>query len=194
MRTAADEQPARLQPVELLELGGVAGDVAVLARDHSDRRVDEVAGDLDALVRERELVRLREERVAGEQGDAFSERDVRARTAAPLVVVVQRRKVVVDEREGVDELERGSRGESILDRGSVRLRHGEAEHWSDALAARFQGVAERLLEAPELRAERERAEVRVDGVTQPVSRLHRPDFAPASARPRSAARARRARR
>ena len=55
---------------------------------------------------EREPERLGEQRVAGEERDALAERDVRARPAAALVVVVERRQVVVDERERVHELER----------------------------------------------------------------------------------------
>ena len=116
MPHGGDEEAPRLQTVQLLEIGVVARDVAVLAADHPERRVDELARDLGRLVGEREPQRLGEERVAGEERDALAERDVRARPSAPLVVVVQRRQVVVDERERVHELERGGGRKRILDR------------------------------------------------------------------------------
>ena len=47
------------------------------------------------------------ERVAGEDRDVLAERDVARRAAAAQVVVVHRRQVVVDERVGVDQLDRG---------------------------------------------------------------------------------------
>ena len=113
-------------------------------------RVDEIACDLDRLVAEREAQRLCEERVAGEERDAFAERNVSAGTSAPLVVVVQRGQVVVDERERVHQLERGGSGKRRLDGLAVRLRHREAEDGTDALAARLERVAEHLVESAEL--------------------------------------------
>ena len=149
------EQPPCLQPVQLLEIRSVTRDVAVLATDHPERGLRELAGDLQALVGEREPERLGQQRVAGEESDTLSEGDVRTRSAAALVVVVERRQIVVHERERVDELERGSRGKRVLERGAVRLRHGQAEERADALPARLERVAQRLLEAAELRDEAE---------------------------------------
>ena len=161
--------------MQLLEVGVVARDVAVLAADHPERRLDELAGDLAGLVAEREAQRLGEERVAGEQRDALAERDVRARPSAALVVVVQRGQVVVDERERVHQLERGGSGERRLDATRRRLRHREAEDGPDALAARLERVAERLFESTELRRERESSRgTRSTSVAQLVSRAHRP--------------------
>ena len=91
------------------EVGVGAGDVEVLAADHPERRLRELPRRPGRRVREHEPERLDEQRVAGEQRDSLAEGDVRARPAAPLVVVVERRQVVVDERERVDELERGRR-------------------------------------------------------------------------------------
>ena len=56
---------------------------------------------------------LGQERVAGEDGDVLAEAHVGARLAAPQVVVVERRQVVVDEAEGVDELERAGGGQQL---------------------------------------------------------------------------------
>ena len=127
------EEPAGLQSVELREVVVVACDVAVLAADHPERRLDELARDPGVVVGEREPHRLGEQRVAGEQRHAFPECDVRARPAAALGIVVQRRQVVVHEREGVHELERGCRGKRLLHVSARRLDDGEAEHRANAL-------------------------------------------------------------
>ena len=178
--------------MQLLEVGVVTRDVAVLAADHAERRVHELARDLVRVVREREAYGLREERVAGEERDALAERNVGARPPAALVVVVERGQVVVDERERVDELERRGGGQRVVDGCAVRLCNREAQHRSNALSSRLERVAEHLVETAELGSEGERAEVRLDGVPELVSRSHRRACARASARSRSGARARRA--
>ncbi len=129
------------------EVAVVAGDVAMLAADHPERRGSELSGDLVRLVRQREPHRLGQERVAGEKRDAFAELDVRARAPTPLVVVVQRGQVVVDERERVDELERCGSGQRIFDRAPARLGDREAQHGANTLAARLERVAESVLQA-----------------------------------------------
>ena len=63
-------------------------------------------------------------------------RDVRARAPAPLVVVVERREVVVDERERVHELDAPRPRQRVLDVAARRLGDGEAEHGPDPLARR----------------------------------------------------------
>ena len=118
------------------------------------RRVDELARDPRIVVREREPKRLGEERVPGEQRDALAERDVRARASAPLGVVVHGREVVVDERERVHELERDCGRKRVLELAACRLGDREAEHRPDALSARLERVAKRLLEAAELGSRR----------------------------------------
>ena len=68
----------------------------------------ELARDARRGVREREPEGLGEERVAREDADRLAVVRPRRRPAAALCVVVERRQVVVDERERVDELERAA--------------------------------------------------------------------------------------
>ena len=103
-----------------------------------------------ASAREREPDRLDDERVAGEDRRRLAVGRPDARLAAPLLVVVERRQVVVDEREGVDELDRGGGGERLLELAARGLGRRQAEHGPDTLAA--ERVAERLCERPERRA------------------------------------------
>jgi hypothetical protein len=55
-----------------------------------------------------------EERVAGQDGHGFAEHLVIGQPAPPVVVVVHGGQVVVDERVGVDQLERARRGDDRL--------------------------------------------------------------------------------
>ena len=70
------------------------------------RSAESRRGGLALLAPEHEAVGLREQPVAGEDRDVLAERDMARRPAAPQVVVVHRGQVVVDERVGVDELDR----------------------------------------------------------------------------------------
>ena len=162
------EERAGLEPVQRRDVGGVARDVAVLAADHAERRLGELAGDGRRRVREREPEGLRQQRVAGEERRRLAEGDVRARPAAALVVVVERRQVVVDEREGVHELDRGGRGQAPLRLGAGRLADGERQDGPDPLPARLQRIAQHGLEPAELRRERELLEVALDERAQLV--------------------------
>ena len=122
---AGPDQAARLQPVELAQPVGVqllaGGHVAVLASDHAGD-----AGRRDELPERREHARgiallalaemadrLGEEAVAGQDRDVLPVDDVRRRSAPPQLVVVHRRQVVVDQRVGVDELDRGRGGQHL---------------------------------------------------------------------------------
>ena len=89
-------------------VGRGARDVEVLAADHAERRLGQLARDSGVAYDEREPERLGEQRVAGEDPDRLAVALPGRRLAAPLLVVVERRQVVVDEREGVDELERAA--------------------------------------------------------------------------------------
>ena len=70
--------------------------------------------------------RLREQRVAREDADALAELLPGRGLAAPLLVVVDRGQVVVDERERVDELDRERRRHHLLDRRAERLADASA--------------------------------------------------------------------
>ena len=155
---------------------GVAGEVAVLAGDHPERRACELARDVVRVVDEAEAKRFGKESVAREQRDALAERDVRARPPAPLVIVVQCGKVVVDERECVHQLERRRCWQRSLDRASGGFRDRQAQHRPDSLASCLEWIAKHLVEVAQLGAERERAEVRLDGLAQVVSLPHPPSL------------------
>ena len=67
-------------------------DVDVLAADHAERRVDELARYVGSVIAQREPDRLTEQRVAGEDRDGLAELRVTARLATAQVVVVERRR------------------------------------------------------------------------------------------------------
>ena len=98
--------------------------------------------------------RLGVEPVAGEDRDVLAELHVGGRLAAAQVVVVHRRQVVVDQRVGVDQLDRAASGRTSR-RRAERAGGGEREHRADALAAGQQRVAHRLLEPRGARRVRE---------------------------------------
>src|SRR5262249_771912 len=82
-----------------------------------------------------------QERVAGQDRDRLAEHLVRGRLAAPEVVVVHRRQVVVDERVRVDHLDGAGEGQELLRLSAHRLARGEDEHRPDPLAAGEEAVA-----------------------------------------------------
>ena len=82
-----------------------------------------------------------QERVAGEDRDRLAEHLVRGGLAAPQVVVVHGRQVVVDEAVGVDHLHRAGERHQVLARPAHRLAGREDEHGTDALAAGEEAVA-----------------------------------------------------
>jgi hypothetical protein len=100
-----------------------------------------------AVVGRQDLERERLHRVAGEHrlGDAVA--DVDRRLAAPEDIVVHARQIVVDERIGVDQLDRAGGTE----RGAViavdRVGGGEHEQRPQPLAAVEDGIAHRIAEA-----------------------------------------------
>ena len=123
--------------------------------------------------------RLGEEPVAGEDRDVLAELDVRGRQAAAQLVVVHRRQVVVDQRVGVDQLDRAAAGRSAPGRrrgrgrspgrapGAPACRRPAASSASPPRGRRSRGGAEK----------RSRAEGGVDqraqvlGVAQPRRRV-----------------------
>ena len=100
------EQAAGLQAVDLLEVVAELLRVGVLAADHPERRLDELARYERTRIGERQPEGLGEERVACEDGGRLVELGPCARTSPPKLVVVQRGQVVMDEREVVDQLDR----------------------------------------------------------------------------------------
>ena len=136
------------------ELGGglevFAFEVEHLAADHAVDGADGIGDEADDLRgRVGRAVEAGQhfegaglQRVAGEDGDGFTEGDVAGGLAAAQVVVVERGQVVVDERVGVKHLD--GRAET-LDAFGQAARDGDAglhgEHRPETLAAGKDGVA-----------------------------------------------------
>src|SRR5215218_2656542 len=114
------------------------------------------------------------------------------RAATPLVVVVERREVVVDEREGVDELERRRGRQGALHVASGRLGGGEAEHRPNPLAAALERIAHGLAEPSELAWQLEAVDVVLDVMPKLVRPEHQPRAWLGRARPRPPWRSRQA--
>ena len=96
-----------------------------------------------------DFVSLGLERVAGEDGGGFSEDDVAGGLAAAEVVVVERGQVVVDERIGVQHLDRCAEFfDSVGWLWGARNHAGgfDTEHWAQALAAGEDAVAHGLVD------------------------------------------------
>ena len=74
---------------------------------------------LALLVAQHEPERLGVEPVARQDRDVLAVLDVARRPPAAQVVVVHRRQVVVDQRVGVDQLERGRQREHVGRRGPI---------------------------------------------------------------------------
>ena len=115
---AGGEELPCLQAVERHELVAVEGpvrrDVDVLPADHPECRRGKLPRRPRRRVREDQPERLREERIAGKDRDSLPEAHVRARLAAPQIVVVEGREVVVHEAERVHELERAGRWKELV--------------------------------------------------------------------------------
>ena len=112
------EERSCLQAVQDGEIVA-AVEIELLAADHRERRRDELARHCRRVVGQREPDPLHHERVAGQNCGRLPVRSPDARPAAPLGVVVERRQVVVDEREGVHELDRRRSRQQL---GQARLR------------------------------------------------------------------------
>jgi hypothetical protein len=90
--------------------------------------------------------RFGQERIADQDRRALPVHLVARRPPAAEVVVVHRRQVVVDQRIGVDELERARERQGAGRRHARDLAGREREDRADPLAAGEQAVAERLAE------------------------------------------------
>src|SRR5207248_1503129 len=82
------EQAAGLQAVDLLERVAKLLRVGMLAADHPERRLDELARDERRRIGERQPERLGEARVAGEDGGRLVELSPGARPPATELVAV----------------------------------------------------------------------------------------------------------
>src|SRR5205085_1641084 len=91
------------------------------------------------------LKRDREQRVAGENGDAFAKNFVTRRAAAAEIVVIHAREIVVYERIGVDAFDRAGERQRGIDFAAARFRRGEAKNRAEPFAAREQTVTHRLV-------------------------------------------------
>ena len=171
------EEPPGLEPVDGGEVVALDHRVEVLAADHPERRLRELARDRRRLVARREPHGLREQRVAGEHRRALAELLPRGRIAAPLLVVVHPRQVVVDERERVDELDRERRRHDLVDRRAERLADRERDDRADALAADLERVAHGRRLAVQLGPELEPLERLLDERLQLVGAVHPPPSA-----------------
>ena len=187
--TPALQEPPGLQACSRREPVAVQlavhGHVEVLAADHPERRVGQLARRLGRRVA-RATSRNASASSASPARIATSspKRTWDARLAAAQVVVVERRQVVVDEAEGVHELERAPGRQELGRVAPERLAGREAEHRPDPLAAAEQRVAQRLLEPPEL--VRRRAARRGSSSTSSRSSsrpMHRPPRARAARPP-----------
>ena len=154
------------------ERAALASDVQHLAADHagrtgSPRQQAYASQRLHRVVRRfaRHLERECQERVASQYRRRFAEPHVQARLAAPQGVVVQRRQVVVNEREGMHEFHR--RRQAVQDLAFAARQFPRCIDQSSAqpLAAAH-GVAHRL-EQPALvgpQTLRRRQQARQDGL------------------------------
>ena len=127
-----------------------------------------------ALLRgQQEPERLGVERVAGEDRDVLAELTWQVGPPAAQVVVVHRREVVVDQRVGVDQLDRRRERQHVARVALRRAGGRERQHRADALAAGEQAVAHRLLQAGRPRGRRRREaqllEVGLDLLAQRVA-------------------------
>ena len=157
-----------------LKVGHLAG--------HHARRAGRLGQDLHAPQRRRprpdlarhHLERQRQEAVPGQDRRGLVERPVAGRSAAPQVVVVHRRQVVVDQRIGVHHLQRTSRRQRRLAVAAARLGRHQAQDRPQPLAAPQHAVTHRHRQPRRTRRRR--------GPRQPPassrSRPPRPDAAP----------------
>ena len=105
-----------------------------------------------ALRLRRDLEGLSKQRIAREHGDAFAEDFVIGRLAPAEIIVVHRRQIVVNERIGVDALDRTGERHGGLLRSTARSGRREAERRAHAFAAGKERVAHRLVDGGGLHA------------------------------------------
>ena len=82
----------------------------------------------------------RQQCIAGQNRRRLAEFDVAGGLAAPQIVVVHRRQIVVDQRIGVDHLDRGGGAQRAFLRNVEQLRGGHDEERAEPFSARHDGV------------------------------------------------------
>ena len=87
--------------------------------------------------------RFGQEAVAGEQRHAFAKDFMRRRLAAPHVVVIERRQIVMDQGIGVDHLHRAGKRQNARRRGAKKLAGCQRQDRTDSFAAGKHAVAQR---------------------------------------------------
>jgi hypothetical protein len=160
---AGREERPRLRPVQALEGPGIDRaplrlEVRHLPPDEAGRAAGlaEDGGGAHAAAQTRlvtpvrplghEVEGTRQERVSGEDRDRLAEDLVRGRLAAPEVVVVHGRQVVVDQAVRVDHLHRAGERHEVGAGAAHGLAGGDHERGPDALAPREQAVADRAVD------------------------------------------------
>ena len=88
----------------------------------------------------------RQQGVAGQNGRGLVERLVAGGPAAPQIVVVHGRQIVVDQRIGVDHFDRAGGRHGRFDRPAARLGGQQHQHRPQPFARRQEAVAHRLAE------------------------------------------------
>ncbi len=105
---------------------------------------------LDRRARQRRE-RQRQQAVAGQNRHRLAEHFVVGGLAAPQVVVVERRQVVVNQRIGVDEFERAADLDRTLQILGEHSRHLEAQRGANSLTPRKHAVPHRTVNRRRLR-------------------------------------------
>src|SRR6185503_1454800 len=170
------EEAAGLQAVDLLERVAELLRVCVLAADHPERRLDELPRDERRRIGQRQSDRLGKERIPGENRGRLVVLRPRARPPASELVVVERGQVVVDEREVVDELDRGTGRQELLGLAAQCLAGRETEDRPDPLAAAGERIADRRGELAELGSQCELVEIALDHGGQLTRARHPASF------------------
>ena len=134
--------------VVTVKIDSLAGDRAIEShrgdgpRDQARER-PAARGEI-VMARGEKPVGMIEQGHGGENGQVLAEPPMKSLFAATHFRVVHRRKIVEDERAGVNHLERGGRGNQPIGRRSTRLAHGQQKDSANPLPAGSRGHAKRL--------------------------------------------------
>ena len=90
--------------------------------------------------------RLREQRVAREDRDAFAEHFVIRQFSAAIIVVVHGRQIVVNQRVGVDALDRAGQRQGVVDGSAAGFRRRQTKGRAHAFAPGEQRVTHRPMD------------------------------------------------